>query len=214
VIICIFGDSVVAGKGDEKGLGWPGRLWTREAAANTDLMFYNLGVNGETAADIAGRWRQDHARRVPPPLMSLLIFSFGLNDATLEEDGTARLAHAESVRIARDMLRDAQAIGPTLWIGPTPVDESTQPRRSMTGQMRCKKNDQVADYNTAYRETAEALSLPYLNLFDDLKDDPHWLKQLCDGVHPSTAGYDRIAESIGTWEPWRTAVESQNPLRS
>jgi len=52
VRILAFGDSFVAGAGDPDHLGWLGRA----LQGRPEVTVYNLGVRGDTAADIAARW--------------------------------------------------------------------------------------------------------------------------------------------------------------
>ena len=58
--LCVFGDSFVNGTGDPERLGWLGRA----GAGARDVTVYNLGMRGDTSADIRGRWR---AETGPPP---------------------------------------------------------------------------------------------------------------------------------------------------
>ena len=53
--ICFVGDSFVAGIGDETALGWIGRLTTRQATAGKPITAYNLGIRGNTSAQILDR---------------------------------------------------------------------------------------------------------------------------------------------------------------
>lgn len=209
MIICFFGDSILAGAGDEESLGWPARLCARARRAGHSVTGYNLGVNAETAGDIARRWCDEYRRRCPAGLLAATVFGFGSNDATLEEDGSPRLTCDESLDFARNMLSEALTLGPVLWIGPTPIDEAFQPRRVATGELRSKRNAVTAAYNEAYREAAAELSVPFLDLFAALEADPRWLRQLHDGVHPNAAGYDRLADLIGAWAPWRDLTEGR-----
>ena len=93
-----------------------------------------------------------------------------------------------------------------LWIGPTPVNELGQPRRVSTGELRDKRNDEIARYDAAFAALASQLHHPYLSLFPILEPDAAWRGSLADGVHPDTAGYDRLADLIDAWPAWRRAL--------
>lgn len=55
--LCFFGDSFINGTGDPAGLGWVGRACASQRTASPDLTVYNLGVRGNTTAQINQRWR-------------------------------------------------------------------------------------------------------------------------------------------------------------
>ena len=56
--ILAFGDSFVAGVGDPAHQGWLGRA----LAGRPEVTVYNLGVRGDTSADILRRWAAEDAR--------------------------------------------------------------------------------------------------------------------------------------------------------
>ena len=53
--VCFLGDSFTLGTGDDTGLGWPGRVYAAERGRGVNLTAYNLGVRGQTGAQIAER---------------------------------------------------------------------------------------------------------------------------------------------------------------
>lgn len=205
-IILFFGDSIVVGTGDTEGSGWPGRIVAAARKNGSGIVAYNLGINGDTATGIAARWSDEYRLRCPDGLAAATVFSFGLNDATREEDGTIRVECGASVQAAAGIIEPAKRLGPVLWIGPTPIDEATQPYRSSTGLLRTKNNALTAEYNDAYRLAAAQVSVPYLDLYSGLSADPAWLELLVDGIHPGGSGYDRLAEDIGSWDAWRNLI--------
>lgn len=50
--ICFVGDSFVNGIGDERALGWAGRLCAAANARGVPVTYYNLGVRRNTSKDI------------------------------------------------------------------------------------------------------------------------------------------------------------------
>jgi lysophospholipase L1-like esterase len=205
--IVFLGDSITHGVGDARGIGWPGRLSERARQNGDDPTCYNLGIRGDTSALIAARWRAECAARLPREAWRAILFSFGLNDAT-RVDGTLRVPLPRSEEIARTMIAEARTLAPVLWIGPTPVDDSTQPLLSSLGILQTKRNAETARYDACFRHIAGQLGVPYLSLFDALARVPKWPGLLCDGVHPTAEGYDIMAAAIDEWPAWRALFEA------
>ena len=63
--LCFVGDGFVAGYGDPKALGWVSRVVGRSPVADADLTAYNLGVRGQSSADVMARWRTECTARIP-----------------------------------------------------------------------------------------------------------------------------------------------------
>ena len=61
VAIVFVGASLVAGVGDPKGQGWVSRVVGRTHHSELELTAYNLGVRGDTTADVLGRWKAECA---------------------------------------------------------------------------------------------------------------------------------------------------------
>ena len=57
--LVFIGDSFVAGYGDPKGLGWVSRVVSRTQHPDVQLSAYNLGIRGDSSADVLGRWRTE-----------------------------------------------------------------------------------------------------------------------------------------------------------
>ncbi len=209
--VCFIGDSITNGTGDGAMLGWPGYLCAAEVAAGHDMTDYNLGIRGDTSADIRPRWRAEAEARLPAGLVCAIIFNFGLNDATLEGVGDAaeiRVPLAESIKNARNMLSAAKAMHPTLWVGPSPVDDGRMPLTTDSGEIRDKRNARTADYNLAFRALADELGIPYLDMLSALINEPGWPGMLADGLHPAAEGHRRMAGIVGAWPAWRRLLDA------
>jgi len=142
----------------------------------------------------------------PGELPCAIVFAFGINDAT-EEDGVIRVPMADSIANARSILSAAKVLHPTLWVGPTPVDETRQPTHTETGQVKDKRNRRTADYNLAFRALADDIGVPYLDMMSALINDPGWPALLSDGLHPAADGYEHMATIIGSWPAWRNLLD-------
>ena len=213
VRVVFFGDSITHGVGDQEALGWPGRLARLERRRGNALTTYNLGVRSDTSRDIGARWRAECDARLPGSAPRLLVFSFGLNDAT-RVDGKLRVCLQESIALSEAMLAEAIGIGPVLWVGPTPVDDARQPLLSSLGVWQTKSNAETARYNESFETLATRLGVPYLNLFDLLGETRNWSRYLFDGVHPMAAGYDTIAMQVASWSAWLRAIARKDVFES
>lgn len=200
--LCFVGDSIVLGTGDDRGLGWVGRICSGLRARWGFPHCYNLGVASDTVVEISARWRVEVSARADRATKPMTVFSFGLNDATLES-GVPRVDLYTCRALARNMLLAARQLGPVLWIGPTPVDDEFGPRRVSTGQVRTRHNRLVARYNDSFRTDAGKIGVPFLDLFTPLIQRQDWPSDLLDDVHPTSAGYETIAREVRSSQVWR-----------
>lgn len=126
--LCFVGDSFVNGVGDPECLGWTGRLCADVRRKGHDVTYYNLGLRRETSADIKRRWSEEVTRRIPDGCDGRVIFSFGVNNTTLE-NGKPRVALSESIEETRQILHIAKERYPVLMIGPAPIADLDQNAR-------------------------------------------------------------------------------------
>jgi acyl-CoA thioesterase I len=187
VRILAFGDSFVAGAGDPDHLGWLGRA----LQGRPEVTVYNLGVRGDTAADIAARWGAEARARLRTPEACGLVFSFGRNDCNPGPSGP-RLTAAESLKHARQMLTEGQALAPVLMVGPPPAEEPALAAR-------------LEALNEALKALCARLRVPYIDVLRPLAVSGTWLAeaQAGDGAHPGAAGYQQMAELVAAHPAWR-----------
>jgi acyl-CoA thioesterase I len=189
--ICFIGDSLVNGTGDPTLLGWVGRVCAAGRRRGHDITCYNLGIRGDTSADIAARWQEESARRLPAGSDGRLIFSFGANDC-VTRDGAPRVAAEAALAHARAVLDGARQRHPTLMLGPPPIALADADQR-------------IAALSRALAALADELAVPYLDLYTPLAAMPLWRLEITigDGAHPGAAGYALIADLVEGWAPWR-----------
>ncbi|MBA3707823.1 MAG: hypothetical protein H0W83_03260 [Planctomycetes bacterium] len=199
VRICFFGDRFVNGTRDGSFRGWPGRVSAWLHARGMQLTAYNLGVRRDTSADVLARWRFEAQRRLPDSIDGRLVFSFGVNDC-VEEDGMPRLILMDTLKNAERILAEAAAWKPTLVVGP--------PAITMAGQDSII--ERIGAVSCGLEGVCSAAGVPYLDLFSALIGEPEWQREIAagDGVHPSEAGYDRLADIILQWPVWRDWLSS------
>lgn len=192
--VAVFGDSFVNGTGCPDGLGWVGRVTAAARHGGCNLTTYNLGIRRDTSHDIAARWREETARRMPAGIDGRLVFSFGVNDC-VAENGRPRVAFHETLAATEAMLAGAQLDRPVLMVGPPP----------MAGL-----DDRIARLSVALAALCDGHGIPYLDIHTPLAADPVWRAEAGsgDGAHPGAAGYARLAALVIAWPAWQDWVVS------
>jgi lysophospholipase L1-like esterase len=192
--ILFFGDSFVNGAGDETGLGWPGRLVAAAWADGLPLTSYNLGVRGESTADVARRFRAEATPRVIPAADNRVVFAVGANDPTLDDAGRRRITEDESVRLMSRMLDECEELGATALVlspGPSGIPEHDERSRALGDR---------------FQEACAKRALAYIPVLDELLGSEAWTRtaQANDGLHPSAAGYAALADLLlhAGWLEW------------
>lgn len=193
--LLVFGDSFTAGAGDPTALGWVGRV----AAACQPLTVYNLGVRGETSAQVAARWQTEAWPRLRAQAAYGVVFAVGANDACGDptDEDPPRLDLPRSVATVADLLDAAELMQlPAFVVGPPPVGEPNADRR-------------VAELTDAYARLCRARGIPFAPVAPTLLADPLWREEASagDGAHPAAAGYARLAELVlaGGFHAWLDA---------
>ncbi len=182
--ICFIGDSFVQGACDPECLGWAGRVAAAACSRDYNLSIYNLGIRRNTSSDIAARWQQECAARLPAGVERYTVFSFGIND-TVIENGTLRVSTAKSVENFRTVISQAAALYRTLVVGPPPVADA-------------EHNQRIASLCKQFEQIAAELNVPYIPISPHLGQDAEWIAEIAasDGHHPRARGYRRLADLV------------------
>lgn len=188
--ICFIGDSFVNGTGDSHCLGWAGRICATACNLGYDITYYNLGVRRETSADINARWLREVSGRLSAKDDGRIVFSFGMNDTTLE-NGKTRIEFSSSIENTRNILNSAKQMFPVLMVGPPSTVDVEQNHR--TGRL-----------SNSFAAVCYELDLPYLDIFTPLQSLDIWMREAVenDGYHPSSAGYAELAQLVQSWSSW------------
>lgn len=131
------------------------------------------------------------SRRLPEDCDGGLVFSFGVNDTTIEQ-GQCRVFLENSVKNANQILTVAKGLFPVLMVSPPPIAEQEQ-------------NVITAELSQQFAEVCHQLSIPYLDVFRPLKASKVWMDEVAanDGAHPSLSGYSEMAELVQCWQAWQ-----------
>jgi lysophospholipase L1-like esterase len=184
-----FGDSFVAGVGDDTGLGWVRRVVAGAFAAGVPVTAYNLGVRRETSADVLERWQAEARPRLSREADCRVVFSFGANDATIENGGP-RVPAADSVAALSQAIAGAAELAlPVLVVGPPPANDEDQ-------------HDRIARLSASFADVAAQRGVPYVDVTGPLRASAAWRReaQAGDGAHPGREGYALLASLV--MEPW------------
>jgi acyl-CoA thioesterase I len=181
-------------------LGWPGRACAAIAEHGHAVTYYNLGVRGDTTADVLRRWQTECECRLSPQSSGALVFGFGLNDSVRDDAGQSRVDWTTTSHAAREILRSAAAWRPTLLVGPAPVIDGPAPR-PVGGRQWYLSQEAIELMASRLEILAAEEGVPFLNLSNSLADSAAWREDLekSDCVHPTSAGYDLIAEKVIEW---------------
>ncbi|MBW4685330.1 MAG: lipase [Komarekiella atlantica HA4396-MV6] len=191
--ICFVGDSFVNGTGDPECLGWTGRICVNANKKGYEITYYNLGIRRDTSTDIAKRWIQEVSDRLPQEYDGRVVFSFGLNDTTLE-NGQTRVSFTESIKNASKILSEAKQLYPVLMVGPAPYVDEEDPQRKQ----------RTINLSKQFAWICQEFNIPYLDVFPILENSSIWINEARtnDGVHPRSGGYTEFAQIVENWDAW------------
>lgn len=192
--LVFIGDSFVAGYGDPKGLGWVSRVVGRTSHPDLDVTAYNLGIRGQTSADVLARWRTEGVPRWNDRRERRLVIGVGSNDLN------AGLTTARSRLNLANIIDDASARGiASFVVGPPP-------------SLDADVNAKLAVIVEAQQDVCSRRSVPFVDCFYPLVEHDQWISELNaspDQIHPGQAGYGLLAWLVlhGGWGQW-LSIES------
>ncbi len=187
--LCFVGASMTAGYGDPKGLGWVGRVVSRSQHPDLDLTAYNLGVRGDTSADVMARWRAETAPRWTRRAERRLVVSVGAADTL------AGVSLARSRLNLANILDEATTSGIAVFVvGLAPTLDSDL-------------NERIEALADAQADVCVRRGVTYVDCFHPLATHDQWLSDLTassDRTHPGQAGYGLIAWLVlhHGWYDW------------
>jgi lysophospholipase L1-like esterase len=187
--VVFIGASLVVGVGDPKGQGWVSRVVGRTHHPDLELSAYNLGVRGDTTADVLARWKSECAPRWKDRAEKRLVVSVGANDAA---SGVTLARHRLNLA---NILDDAASAGiGTFVVSPPPTDD----------QEINAKLDVLVE---AQADVCGRRGVPFVDCYRPLLGHDQWLGDLAASRvphHPGQAGYGLIAWLVlhNGWYDW------------
>jgi acyl-CoA thioesterase-1 len=187
--LVFVGASLVAGVGDPKGQGWVSRVVGRTHSADLELTAYNLGVRGDTTADVLARWKSECAPRWQGRAEKRLVVSVGTGDAMR---GVTLARHRLNLA---NILDDAASAGiGTFVVSPPPADDD---------DINAKLDVLVE----AQADVCSRRNVPFVDCFRPLLGHEQWQTDLAASRvqhNPGQAVYGLIAWLVlnNGWYDW------------
>ncbi len=186
--ICIFGDSIAFGAYDEEAGGWVNRLRNYLEGKIDDINVYNLSIPGDTTEELLKRTEMEAKSRQP----DMIIFAIGVNDSEIiRSEKTELVPPAEFLENLEKLLVIAKKFTKKIiFVGLTSVDEAlTNP---VDWNMEAVyTNQNIKKYDVMLERFCENNKLKFIPLNNIIK-----IEDLFDGVHPNSAGHQKIFEKV------------------
>lgn len=206
-ILC-FGDSITQGFHDTELGGWTNRLSANamqkeiESGYEYNREVINLGISGDTTADVLKRVKAEIAARVlkfPPSSNDhdVLLLAVGVNDSIFNMENRENEVTPETMRSNLEEIEQQTKalVSKLVIVGIAPViEERVQPMpwAPTIGYA----NDEIVRYDTVLQQFASERGHIFVHMGDVFGQDI----EACvpDGVHPNAEGHRRIYERVKT----------------
>jgi acyl-CoA thioesterase-1 len=187
--LVFLGASLVAGVGDPKGQGWVTRVVGRTQHPDLELTAYNLGVRGDTSADVLQRWATEVPLRWAGRTERRVVLSVGTNDVAT---GITLARHRLNLA---NLLDDAATSGVGAFVvGPPPTADP-------------ELNERLEVLVDAQADVCARRGIPFVDCYGPLMGHDQWRTDLAASRvenRPGQAGYGLIAWLVlhNGWSDW------------
>ena len=197
--IIAFGDSLIYGYGDPVNGGWVEQLRRLWMHTDNGHVLYNLGVRGDTTAQVNQRLEAEFLLRgeLRNKTPDLIILSVGVNDSARVGKRSMTDYDRFTLEIV-NLLDKAQNLCPVLFVGMVPVDESKMP---FLDCLHFNHQDQFR-YKEFTKSACQSRDIPYLDTFDLWQErGQNWINAHLskDGLHPNCDGYRSLFQDVLDW---------------
>ncbi|GJM79436.1 MAG: SGNH/GDSL hydrolase family protein [Paenibacillus sp.] len=158
--------------------------------AHLQPAFINRGVSGDRVSDLYARWNED-AISLKPDVLSLLV---GVNDAWRQMSGEPSGATDRFERAYRHLLEETREVLPSTRLV---LCEPFILKTGATAEKWTEWERLIKRYQDTVRQLAEefgVVHVPLQDAFDAATEKAEAAYWLWDGVHPTAAGHDLLAE--------------------
>ena len=193
-MICIlaFGDSIVYGMGDSKGVGWVGRLQAYLDTKKAPDVVHNLGVKGDASDHLIESFdtvTKSRTRGLSKKDKLVIMFGVGANDAGCA--GGSKLCFSTPDQFKHNIHSLIQMAGKytdsIVFVGLLLVDEEALKKLGGTQF----NNKVMKEHNKILKNVCKKQKVVFVDMFDEwLESD--YKKLLDDGLHPNANGYEKM----------------------
>lgn len=189
ISICVFGDSIVWGGGDDEMGGWVNRLRLSIEEKMLEVEVYNLGIPSDTSQDLLNRFEVEALAR-GNGAGDVALIAVGVNDSATDDEGHFLIAPAKFEDNLKAIAGLAKSAGyAAIFLGLHDVDETkTNPMPGSNLYYSQEDLDQYSDIVKAVAAETESYFLDIKGLLST--------KDLADGLHPNEIGHAKIAEAV------------------
>lgn len=212
--ILIFGSSSVYGAWDTKG-GWVQRLreyYDKKYEDRPDyyVLFYNLGINGETSEGLLKRFDSETRPRTWPGDETIIIIQAGLNDSSFRPSKNSNWVSKDDYRKnLTEIVRLAKGItGKVILMNGGVFDESNH--TDLDYQPDYVHHDKsLAEYNEVTKEVAKQSGVHLIDISKKLRK--YDVKSIImDGVHMNAKGHAIVFRAVRSYLEKNGILGEQN----
>ncbi len=199
-ILCV-GDSITWGRGETPNIGWTGRLKHIVESADYYHAVYNLGVCGDTSADLLKRFKVECDARIQihrPEDRFLILLAIGLNDSRRCGGPNSKGVYVTPKQFEKNITKILQIAkkypAKVAVIGLTPIDEIL----TIPYENTVFRNERIAEFNIILKKCSSKNKVPFLDMFS-IMQSVKYQKMLDDGLHLNSKGYDFMHKEVTTF---------------
>ena len=194
--ILIFGDSIAYGAWDTEG-GWVERLKrilhaeVVQSNGTIERQVFNLGVGGDTSADILKRMSAEIEARRSTKWPFVFIFTFGTNDERFSEGVPEISAEEFAANIEKIIAIAKQYTEKILFVGEPPLS-----KQLITFSGREYSDERINEYEQITHGIVANANIPFVPIRPAFEAAGPETLFSHDGLHPNDKGHQLIAETV------------------